>query len=308
MLSHDLILYDSLSCSYTLLDNHTGYNFCIYKGNVKTYNILLGSWEITFNTNTKNIFFSSNECECPVARNKGPCKHKHAISQFFNVASFSVLPVYDANTRKIYHYIATGGRLDDHHYRGLQDTQEQVTCSTNDVDVASNQNEVDDSPDVATETLNLEENEMNHSNISRDRNSDEDDNFEMAWSEYLEDLKKLKQKCESNPNVKKSFLSSYQKKFHKAVNGNDNTLSRKLYDFGVEKNAFSISVLPTSTARRSKKNRGHEVSNMGRPHKQTKRKTQMFLGEGDGEKFHSLPTSSRRQGRQPHNLSAAVEA
>ena len=47
---------------------------------------------------------------------------------------------------------------------------------------------------------------------------------------------------------------------------------------------------------------------MGRPHKQTKRKTQMFLGEGDGEKFHSLPTSSRRQGRQPHNLSAAVEA
>ena len=34
----------------------------------------------------------------------------------------------------------------------------------------------------------------------------------------------------------------------------------------------------------------------------------MFLDEGDGEMFHSLPTSSRRQGRQPHNLSAAVEA
>ena len=47
---------------------------------------------------------------------------------------------------------------------------------------------------------------------------------------------------------------------------------------------------------------------MGRPHKQTKRKTQMFFDEGDGEMFHSLPTSSRRQGRQPHNLSAAVEA
>ena len=95
------------------------------------------------------------------------------------------------------------------------------------------------------------------------------------------------------------------------MNGNDNTLSRKMYDFCVEKkrkNAFSITVQPTSIARRSKKKRGHEVSNMGRPHKQTKRKTQMFLGEGDGEKFHSLPTSSRRQGRQPHNLSAAVEA
>ena len=66
------------------------------------------------------------------------------------------------------------------------------------------------------------------------------------------------------------------------MNGNNNTLSRKMYDFCVEKkrkNAFSITVQPTSIARR-----------------------------WDGEMFHSLPTSSRRQGRQPHNLSAAVEA
>ena len=56
--------------------------------------------------------------------------------------------------------------------------------------------------------------------------------------------------------------------------------------------AFSITVQPMSIARRSKKNRGHEVSNMGRPHKQFKSKTQFLLEEGDGEMYHSLPKSS----------------
>ena len=40
----------------------------------------------------------------------------------------------------------------------------------------------------------------------------------------------------------------------------------------------------------------------------TEDRTQMFLEDGDGQIFHSIPTSTRRQGRQPHNLSAAVEA
>ena len=77
------------------------------------------------------------------------------------------------------------------------------------------------------------------------------------------------------------------------------------------KNAYKITVQPISIGRRSKKSRGREVSNMGRPHKQNKRKTQMFVDserEGDGVVCHSLPTSTKRQRRQPHNLSAAVEA
>ena len=114
------------------------------------------------------------------------------------------------------------------------------------------------------------------------------------------------------PYVKKSFLSSYQKKFHTAVNGNDNTLARKLYDFGVEKkrkNAFTIPVQTPAIARRSVKRRGREVSNMGRPPKKVTRQTTMFLDDGDdGQMYHSIPQSTSRQGRQPHNLSAAVEA
>ena len=50
------------------------------------------------------------------------------------------------------------------------------------------------------------------------------------------------------------------------------------------KNAYKITVQPISIGRRSKKSRGREVSNMGRPHKQNKRKTQMFVDserEGD---------------------------
>ena len=76
----------------------------------------------------------------------------------------------------------------------------------------------------------------------------------------------------------------------------------------IRKNAFTIPVGAPSIARRSQKNRGREVSNMGRPHKQVARRTQMFLEDGDGQIFHSIPTSTTRQGRQPHNLSAAVEA
>ena len=54
-----------------------------------------------------------------------------------------------------------------------------------------------------------------------------------------------------------------------------------------------------------------EANNMGRPHKKTQRQTRMFIdneGDGDGDIYHSLPTSTRRQGRQQHNLSAAVVA
>ena len=121
----------------------------------------------------------------------------------------------------------------------------------------------------------------------------------------------MKAWIDHSPSVRKSFLSSFKNKFHKAVHGNENTLSRKLYDFGVEKkrkNAFTIPVGAPSIAPRAQKNRGREVSNMGRPHKQVARRTQMFLEDGDGQIFHSIPTSTRRQGRQPHNLSAAVEA
>ena len=77
------------------------------------------------------------------------------------------------------------------------------------------------------------------------------------------------------------------------------------------KNAYKITVQPISIGRRSKKSRGREVSSMGRPNKQNKRKTQMFVDserEGDGVVCHSLSTSTKRQHRQPHNLSAAVEA
>ena len=56
--------------------------------------------------------------------------------------------------------------------------------------------------------------------------------------------------------------------------------------------AFSITVQPMSIARRSKKKSDHEVSNKRRPHKQSKSKTQIFLEEGDGEMYHSLPKSS----------------
>ena len=247
-----------------------------------------------------------------MSRNRGPCKHKHGIARFFNVASFSVLPVYDPATRKLYHFIATGTRLEDHHYRGLQDTQE---CNTNNDAASQSEITVDHAP-AATEFDENQIPEFSENLNDRDDGDDDDDydkeEVEMAWSEHLEDLAEMKRRIDTRPQVRKAFLESYKKKYHKAVNGNDNTLSRKLYDFGVEKkrkNAYIIPVGAPSIARRSKKNRGREVSNMGRPYKQHTRKTQMFVdSEGDGDIYHSIPTSTRRQGRQPHNLSAAIEA
>ena len=187
--------------------------------------------KVLLNNIPNNSIFSSGECECPVARNRGPCKHKHAISRFFNVASFSVLPVYDACTRSKYHFIATGSRLENHYYRGLMETQTQPNINDGVTDEMNSNQNIESSSGTPAEEVNTD---MNDDASNRYDNDDEENDIEAEWSEFLEDINKLKTNIDLNPQVKKSFLS-FKKKFHSAVNGNDNTLCRKLFDFGVEK-------------------------------------------------------------------------
>ena len=45
-------------------------------------------------------FFSNGFCQCPQGQNRGPCKHKQAVSKFHGAAEFSILPYNDANKCK----------------------------------------------------------------------------------------------------------------------------------------------------------------------------------------------------------------
>ena len=68
----------------------------------------------------------SGFCECKAGKKCDPCKHKDAISKFFKVAEFSVLPDADTNIRGLYHYIAEGIVCNNAWYRDL-DKPDQVT-------------------------------------------------------------------------------------------------------------------------------------------------------------------------------------
>ena len=70
----------------------------------------------------------SGFCECKSGINYGPCKHKDAITKYFNIAEFSVLPECDVKMRALYHYIAEGIICNNTWYRDLE-----TPCTVTDV-------------------------------------------------------------------------------------------------------------------------------------------------------------------------------
>ena len=49
-----------------------------------------------------HVDMKSGLCECKAGENCGPCKHKDAITKFYNIAEFSALPNTDVNMRALY--------------------------------------------------------------------------------------------------------------------------------------------------------------------------------------------------------------
>ena len=141
--------------------------------------------------------------------------------------------------------------------------------------------------------------------------ADEND-FEDHWLEFSDMVYVAKEKLSSNwnNNLKKAF-ASFKKKFRKAFNANENTLIRKLYDFGVEKRrktSYLIPVNSTSLARRKYPHRGRGRATLGRRPKTAAKRSQMFVDQDNDEGivYHSIPRKKARYANKEHNLGKAV--
>ena len=102
-------------------------------------------------------------------------------------------------------------------------------------------------------------------------------NFEPSREKFLSFLDKVEGKWD-NPHFRKAW-SYFEKQFGTALNGNQNTLNRKLYGFGHErkrKNSQEIPVGSQHVARRKFNHRGKSAAPAGRRPKPTVDKPVMF--------------------------------
>ena len=136
--------------------------------------------------------------------------------------------------------------------------------------------------------------------------------FEPSREKFLSFLDKAEGKWD-NPQFRKAW-SYFEKQLGTALNGNQNTLNRKLYGFGHErkrKNSQEITVGSQHVARRRYKHRGRSAAPAGRRPKPTVDKPVMFPrhDDEDWEDVILRPPpkkKSREQRKRPHDLMAAV--
>ena len=69
-------------------------------------------------------------CECPQGMLKGPCKHKQAVANEFQLSSLDTLFNATPRLRAFYHFLATGESRDANWYRGLADADEISNATT----------------------------------------------------------------------------------------------------------------------------------------------------------------------------------
>ena len=138
---------------------------------------------------------------CKAGNNCGPCKHKAAISQIYNISEFCVLPESDQNIRGLDHYIADGVVCANSWYRDLNkpehetDVNNFVETSTNKIGDLGMNIEVINTIENASEAEAEVGHYSNHEYSSdEDENNDILDNFEIAM-----DLLKQKGWCNNCP-------------------------------------------------------------------------------------------------------------
>ena len=253
------------------------------------------------------LFYSTGFCECPQGQNRGPCKHKQAITKFHGVAEFTHLPYMDPFVRAAYHYIATGETLDGSWYRELdapasnpdvahfvQEHREQHASNSVTFDEAG--------PSTTVIDDNAEDNSLNN----------EEEDIDTMIAEYKENYSKFESKLFSNLQ-KREFFKCF-KKFTKAIGrlskSNDETFQRKLFNFSQHesktKKGKYIAVQPTAIARRKYKHRGRMAASYGRRVKDTALKAQLIC-DNDNVYF-SLPNQKPRSNRLAHSLKASIDS
>ena len=260
----------------------------------------------------------SGFCDCKSGMNCGPCKHKDAISKYFKIAEFSVLPECDANMRAMYHYIAEGIVCDNTWYRDLE------TPST--------------VPDIASFVKNRTEGNVKSSheeNIQRDSVNDlnllpDDDSSSNESAPEIDDTEEtLNQFASVMDQFKNKVISSYKgtlkkgvkyftKKLQKFCKNNESTLEKSLFSIGKElsnpktagkkrKIGKLIPIQVTAKSRGQYKHRGRTLGVSGRRTKDQEDRVQMVVRDDDENVLHSLPKQKKVKHKQKHSLKHSVE-
>ena len=255
-----------------------------------------------------------------------PCKHKKAITKYYGIAQFSVLPECDAGARGMYHFLATGNHLDERWYRDINQVDQvpnvaeyvnqhldNVTqvCDDNIPEPSSNEN-IENS-DMSVDDGDLEESEEElDSNVVCEQKIEEFKSvFNNEFCNFVADnwQDKSVQKC----------FEVFTKKVASSVQGGVEKFKRYCYGFGKElstkqkngkkkKNGKTIPVQPTAVSRRTFRHRGRSAAVSGRKPKPARNVSQVFITDQDdgGALYHSQPVPNKRQKRGGHNLAADV--
>ena len=183
-----------------------------------------------------SVDMKSGVCSCKKGVTKAPCKHKFAVSKYFQVSQFSALPDKDIATKEMYCKIAMGYSLPRTWYRDLQDwtgddddnnddtnedlDNENADDDNNDDDNEDHHNENaddDNPPDVTSEygqvshddELNLNMNEMSlEDDVPETVNEEEEDNIDEEIEEFrgtVETMLQNLQQNKSNKTYRKAF-------------------------------------------------------------------------------------------------------
>ena len=132
--------------------------------------------------------------------------------------------------------------------------------------------------------------------------------FQSHREKFLEFLDKAEQKWDSNEQFRKAWCCM-EKQMGTALNGNENTLCRKLYGFGFErkrKNSHEITIGSQHIARRRYKHRGRYAAPAGRRPKPAADEPERFEIGDEDVTLRPPPRKKAREQKRDHNLMASV--
>ena len=132
--------------------------------------------------------------------------------------------------------------------------------------------------------------------------------FQSHREKFLEYLDKAEQKWDSNEQFRKAWCYM-EKQMGTALNGNENTLCRKLYGFGFErkrKNSHEMPVGSQHIARRRFKHRGRYAAPAGRRPKPAADEPERFVIGDEDVTLRPPPKKKAREQKRDHNLMASV--
>ena len=132
--------------------------------------------------------------------------------------------------------------------------------------------------------------------------------FQSHREKFLEYLDKAEQKWDTNEQFRKAWCYM-EKQMGTALNGNENTLCRKLFGFGHErkkKNSQEIPIGSQHIARRRFQHRGRYAAPAGRRPKPAADQPERFVVDDEEVTLRPPPKKKAREQKRGHDLMASV--